>query len=216
MKNGIWVIGDVHGEYDKLIRLINKLPKNVNIYFTGDLIDRGDSSSKVLDLVIDNNWSSVLGNHEQMMIKAVKNPEIYKNWLMCGGAETIDSYKDKAIYPSHYKWLESLSYFYHLEIDGYKPLVISHSYIHNDWVDKEYKYSSYDGKDILWRHMHNKNFFNEEKEIENNIFNIFGHTYISKPIVTDAYAMIDTGATYEKYGTLSAIHYPTLEIIETK
>ncbi len=69
-KEGIWVIGDVHGEYNKLLRLIQKLPANAQVCFVGDLIDRGRDSAKVVKYVIDNQHKCTLGNHEIMMIKA--------------------------------------------------------------------------------------------------------------------------------------------------
>ena len=49
----IYIIGDVHGHYNELISLINKLPNKIDskICFVGDLIDRGPDSKKVVDLV---------------------------------------------------------------------------------------------------------------------------------------------------------------------
>jgi serine/threonine protein phosphatase 1 len=216
MKNGIWVIGDVHGMYSKLIDLIGKLPKDAKICFVGDLIDRGEHSSKVLDLVIENKWMCVLGNHELMMMESRKDTESRHFWLSNGGRETVNSYKYKAVKLEHFEWMESLPMFLHFEVEGHKPLVVSHSYIHTDWIDEKHEYNSKFNVDILWRHMHNKNYFDEEREIENGIFNIFGHSVISSPEVTETYAMIDTGAFYENnrnLGYLSAIHYPSLKII---
>ena len=51
-QKGIWVIGDVHGEYEKLRSLLTKIPKDENVCFVGDLIDRGERSAEVVDLVI--------------------------------------------------------------------------------------------------------------------------------------------------------------------
>lgn len=56
------VIGDVHGEYDMLMRLMDTLPHK-NIIFVGDLIDRGPDSSKVVSFVKDNGYKCVVGNH---------------------------------------------------------------------------------------------------------------------------------------------------------
>lgn len=36
-----YVIGDIHGHFDTLEALINKIPKNSEIIFVGDLIDKG-------------------------------------------------------------------------------------------------------------------------------------------------------------------------------
>jgi serine/threonine protein phosphatase 1 len=39
-----YVIGDVHGEYDALMRLVSKLPKDAKLIFIGDLVDIGSRS----------------------------------------------------------------------------------------------------------------------------------------------------------------------------
>lgn len=216
-KNGIWVIGDVHGEYGKLLKLINKLPKESQVVFVGDLVDRGENSAEVLELVIKRNYECVLGNHELMMIESTIDMDKNYDWNASGGNNTLYSYElhNKEVWNSHIQYLKTLPYFKYYEINGHKPLVVSHSYIHHKWIDKQHQYCKYDGEDILWRHMHDKKLFIADKEIKNNIFNIFGHTPIREPIITDTYAMIDTGATYKKngYGKLSAIHYPSLEVI---
>lgn len=46
-----YIIGDIHGEYDTLIKLIEKLPFNAEIIFVGDLIDRGAKSREVIELI---------------------------------------------------------------------------------------------------------------------------------------------------------------------
>ena len=60
------IIGDVHGCYKTLIALIEKLPKDRNITFVGDLIDRGPGSKDVVEFVRKNNYRCVRGNHEDM------------------------------------------------------------------------------------------------------------------------------------------------------
>jgi len=36
-----YIIGDIHGEYQVLLKLIEKLPKDAKLIFVGDLIDKG-------------------------------------------------------------------------------------------------------------------------------------------------------------------------------
>ena len=50
-----YVIGDVHGEYKTLLALIAKLPKNAQLIFVGDLIDRGEYSADIIHFVRKNN-----------------------------------------------------------------------------------------------------------------------------------------------------------------
>ncbi|MDY3205617.1 MAG: metallophosphoesterase [Arcobacter sp.] len=76
-----YVIGDVHGEFDSLRRLVNKFPKETKLIFVGDLVDRGKKSKEVVEFVKNNNFLYVLGNHEKMMIEYAlwnrKEPKIY-------------------------------------------------------------------------------------------------------------------------------------------
>lgn len=62
------VFGDVHGESKLLESLIQKVRARfgteVDIYSTGDLIDRGPDSKGVLDICIREGVQAVLGNHE--------------------------------------------------------------------------------------------------------------------------------------------------------
>ncbi|MFY4844058.1 metallophosphoesterase, partial [Aliarcobacter butzleri] len=64
----IYIIGDVHGCYKSLLALIEQLPnkKNSKIVFVGDLIDRGKNSCEVIELIINNNYDCVMGNHEEL------------------------------------------------------------------------------------------------------------------------------------------------------
>ena len=218
IKNGIWVIGDVHGEYNKLIDLISTLPKKASICFVGDLVDRGEESFKVVEYIIKNNYHCVLGNHELMMIKAIDCENTNYMWQCSGGDKTIQSYKsvsDETWY-NHIEYLKKLPYFKYYKIEGYKPLVVSHSYLHHLWQDKNHIYDEKSAKDILWRHMYDEKLFKVDKEIKNNVFNIFGHSIVKKPLITKTFAMIDTGAAFDnKIGSskLSAIHYPSLDIV---
>ncbi|MBP6498246.1 MAG: metallophosphoesterase [Campylobacteraceae bacterium] len=221
-ETGIWVIGDVHGEYDILMQLIQKLPINAKICFVGDLVDRGEKSAEVLDFVMANNHFCVLGNHELMMLNSTREHDTNCLWLINGGQETLNSYDTsnfeahKARGLGHLRWIRQLPYFLHFEIDGHKPLVVSHSYLHHVWINKEHIYCEYDGEDIIWRHMDKKKYFETAREVENGIYNVFGHYPVREAIVTDTYAMIDTGVAYKDkkgFGKLSALHYPSLEIV---
>ena len=48
------IIGDVHGHYDTLNLLLEAIAPNSEdqVYFLGDLIDRGPQSSQVVDFVM--------------------------------------------------------------------------------------------------------------------------------------------------------------------
>lgn len=65
-------IGDVHGCYDELMELLDKLdyrPKRDKLYFVGDLINKGPKSLEVLKWVKKHSPQVVLGNHEYYFLR---------------------------------------------------------------------------------------------------------------------------------------------------
>ncbi len=71
----IYAIGDIHGCYDLLQRLLQKVNFNFEqdiLWFVGDLISRGDDSLKVFEFVqsLGKKAVVVLGNHEISLISA--------------------------------------------------------------------------------------------------------------------------------------------------
>lgn len=78
-----YVIGDVHGCYDEMMALIDKIEamdEEAVFVFVGDFIDRGSQVNKVLSCCLDNitengKYRAVRGNHEQLVI------EWYEEWL---------------------------------------------------------------------------------------------------------------------------------------
>lgn len=64
-----YAIGDVHGCFQSLLQLLNKIqfdPKNDFLWFTGDLINRGPHSLETLRFIkeLDHRAITVLGNHD--------------------------------------------------------------------------------------------------------------------------------------------------------
>ena len=113
MLKDIYIIGDIHGCYETLIKLLKKIPENSEVIFVGDLCDKGNFSEKVIELLIEKNYKSVLGNHDEMMIRYIENI-LYKNkdniWATSkkfGGYKTLNSYKNKReLLTKHLEWLK--------------------------------------------------------------------------------------------------------------
>lgn len=108
------VIGDVHGHYYTLIKLLDEIAPNTDdqIYFLGDLIDRGSHSSQVVDLVINNNYQCLRGNHEEMLLNVFQedtlgSDQLFKAWFYSGGQSTLVSYQHK-LPPHHLQWFRNL------------------------------------------------------------------------------------------------------------
>lgn len=100
-------IGDIHGCFDALDALIDALALNSSdtIVTLGDYVDRGPDSSKVLDLLIalaDRcRLVSLLGNHEEALLDALRDKDRLRRWLTLGGTDTLRSYGWVAGGPRH-------------------------------------------------------------------------------------------------------------------
>ena len=66
------VVGDIHGCYDELVALLERLAldKDDRVISVGDLIVKGEKNREVLDLFIkDGRFSAVLGNHDRAILR---------------------------------------------------------------------------------------------------------------------------------------------------
>ena len=91
-------IGDIHGCGVALEALLAALELQAadTLVMLGDAIDRGSDSRGVLDQLLDIREHCklvpILGNHEQMLLDSIDGVMPLQDWLIHGGAETLDSY----------------------------------------------------------------------------------------------------------------------------
>lgn len=92
----IYVIGDIHGCYDQTLKLVADCPKDAQLVFVGDLIDRGPDSAKVMQYVkdkVDAGAICIKGNHEKMLQDFLERPvDCGERWFRYGGLQTLESY----------------------------------------------------------------------------------------------------------------------------
>jgi serine/threonine protein phosphatase 1 len=98
----VWVVGDVHGyenTMQELVKCLN-LSESDWVVFLGDLIDRGPNSYAVVKAVYEHpQMTSVLGNHEMMMLELFHQDRISSFdddihlWWRNGGSSTVYSYE---------------------------------------------------------------------------------------------------------------------------
>lgn len=120
----IYAVGDVHGESEKLKSLIDELPlkENDQLVFLGDYVDRGPDSKGVIEYLIElkikMNCIFIRGNHEDMMIRSLRDDIDNHLWMLNGGSITLDNYGGVDLVPdTHKEFLNSTLCFY--ETDNY-------------------------------------------------------------------------------------------------
>lgn len=218
MEQKTYVIGDVHGCYYTLLELLEKLDNDARIIFVGDFCDRGLYSKNVIELIIQQNYECILGNHEDFMIKHFddylnqKENRWYDN-LQIGGKQTIDSYNsDNQLIQQHIKYLKKLPRY--IQIDKY---FITHGlglpyFKRRDIKDKDIQ----DG--IMKARLSDETSkwgANWEKEWRSyDVINIFAHTPYKEVKIGKNFYGIDTGCVYGK--KLTALELGSMKIIDVE
>jgi serine/threonine protein phosphatase 1 len=123
-------IGDIHGclrAFEALLKAVRPQPEDLLVTL-GDYVDRGYESAAVLDRLIELSGMcrhvALKGNHDIMMMQARADAECFREWIRCGGDQTLASYDadlqfglfQDAVPPRHWRYLEETCVPYH-EID---------------------------------------------------------------------------------------------------
>ncbi|KAH7316602.1 Metallo-dependent phosphatase-like protein [Stachybotrys elegans] len=107
------VVGDIHGMYDELNELLNKVdfnPDTDHLVATGDMISKGPDSSAVVALLMELDASAVRGNHENNVLLA---------WAQANGVRTDTKAKEKHLATAKTLSMEQLEWL------ANRPLILS-------------------------------------------------------------------------------------------
>lgn len=198
----IAVIGDVHGCFYTLQKLVEKIREkypNISIYCVGDLVDRGNFSYEVLEYVISEKIAFTAGNHDYMFYYHFKDPSssLAKAWFHNGAEATIRSYENRMdkidkhlniiitapLYINHQDCFIS-----HAGISTYLKHKLPENILGNlSQVDEVLREDLYDIHSILW---------SRDKLINLGKLQIVGHTrrYETKYDLESNVLYIDTAA----------------------
>jgi serine/threonine protein phosphatase 1 len=124
-------IGDIHGCDSALNVLLSELRLDIDdtVVLIGDIVDRGPGTRQVIDRLLEVAETCRLifirGNHEEMMLDALKRGPLEPTWLRYGGQEALDSYSDREtptdryeqIPTSHVEFLNSSKDFWETETE---------------------------------------------------------------------------------------------------
>ncbi len=111
-------ISDIHGcaaTFDSLVDRLG-LEAGDELFLLGDFIDRGANSKGVIDriwkLAVQGLQTHCLrGNHEQMLLDYIEQPEYGNVWLYNGGLQTLKSFGVKVAHElpdSYVDWMRAL------------------------------------------------------------------------------------------------------------
>ena len=218
----VLAIGDVHGMYEKLIKLMDKIRFNPDedlLIFLGDYIDRGPDPGRCLQYIfaLQQQYPDVvvclMGNHEVMMSSYfMQKRGSYNNlivdyagsWLDNGGLETLKQLDemDEGTKEELLQWVMNLPvkyqyqdyFFCHAGVDPDVPLAVQNEF------------------DMLWRRQQWWEQYKGEETL------VVGHTPVQKVMkltgkerrtpkplfLTNHVIMCDTGA-YMSGGKLSCV-----------
>ena len=198
-----YVMSDVHGQYKSYMKMLKKIDLKAEdtLYVLGDVIDRGSDGIKIItDMMKRPNVVMILGNHELLMMDALKNFDEIKSkdrhdtddidlWLdPCnGGEKTYDAYqnltpaKRKAIL----QYLEEAWIIKKIQVNN-KIYHLSHAYTNNKKTKDGFRYSDLTHDeiwDVVWMNIYDRAFIRENKDKlypnKKNIY-ISGHTFTQR------------------------------------
>ncbi|MCS7174743.1 MAG: serine/threonine protein phosphatase [Pseudothermotoga sp.] len=202
-----FVIGDIHGCSNSLMKLLESLPLTAEskLIFLGDYIDRGPDSKGVLEILLDLSKSYecifIRGNHEQMLLDYILEGENFDLWLMNGADATLRSYGgiDK-IPKQHIDFIQSTVLY---AIKG-NDLFVHAGVRPNIPIEKQNPF------DLLW--IRYEFIYSEAPLPSYRIF--FGHTPFQEVLIMKDKIGLDTGCVYGN--KLSAIALGTMKVYSSK
>ena len=203
----IYAVGDIHGCYDKLLVLMEKMDidfESDTLVFLGDYIDRGPQSFEVVAYLADlkqryANTIFLKGNHEEMLEKYLSGEDRI-TYLVNGGQQTLESYMNRprpegeqVIPRTHLEFFKSLRIYY--ETQNY---IFVHAGLKNKVPLEKQK-----TEDLLWIR---RRFIESKYDFGKMV--VFGHTPLHEPLLLPNKIGIDTGAVYGN--RLTCVRLPEL------
>lgn len=205
-----YVVSDIHGEYDKLMRKLDTIGFDFNrdrLLSCGDSCDRGPKSKEVIELLDESWFFSTLGNHEMMCVDAYQHSWASHDFVQNGGLwfyDLMPHEQDQII-----ERLLGLPLTIQVEVNGEKNLLI-HACVPGHIGISEYLSENTKMRDVPQEYVSNavwtRIFLTNPGKSEwigltkhvhgfNKVF--VGHTPVDKmPVLSDNYINMDTGVVF--------------------
>lgn len=233
----IYAIGDIHGCFELLIDLLNRISTDfqesrkqyplltsLKIVFLGDYIDRGPDSYKVIEFLSTFNPRGVevvflKGNHEQVLLDVLEDPTKIPDWLFYGGDATLQSYSlglnfdlvDSSPLELHAALSENIPLSHKNFLINLKAFYHSPPlFFAHAGVNPKRSLEKQNEKDLLWIR---ERFLNDKKKLSSVI--VHGHTPQEEPSWDGRRIGLDTGAYYTNKLVSAKIYDNNVEYIST-
>lgn len=208
----IFAVGDIHGCYEKLKVLLERIPFDPvrdSFVFLGDYINRGADTRDVISFLLEfrrrcPSCTFLLGNHEQALLEYERTGDIECVRILRGmkveatlasyGSGSMSALRDLSFLdPEHRAFLESLLPYQ--RVGDY--LFVHAGVAPGETVESCSLESLLNIRMPFLRH-----------EGHSSYITIFGHTPFETPLVTPSKIGIDTGAVYGN--VLTAVELPRM------
>jgi serine/threonine protein phosphatase 1 len=148
-----FVIPDIHGRLDLLCNGLAQITERSRdkadvIVALGDYVDKGPASRQVIDRLLAGVGEGLRlvplkGNHDAMMVDAVRDPSNMAAWLAKGGDAALASYGGEIVNvpQSHIDWLNRLQL---VHVDDHRL------YVHAG-IDSELPLHQQNEQTLLWK-----------------------------------------------------------------
>lgn len=197
-----FVVGDIHGHFEALFSALSHIRFDFNndrLLAVGDLVDRGPDSFKVIQLLAQPWFHSVLGNHEQLLLSAFYNDHRISLHRGCGGDwfyELSSAEKQKVV-----RLIESQM---PLALEVNTPLGkigLIHAQSPADWSLTKTAQIEHQMHELLWKkHQYSEGASQGYRDRIANIDYVFhGHVSLQKPERYGNQAWIDTFAKTSQF-----------------
>ncbi|NET47884.1 MAG: serine/threonine protein phosphatase [Merismopedia sp. SIO2A8] len=182
--------------------------QNDQVYFLGDLIDRGPDSARVLEFVQESGYTTLLGNHEQLLLEAFPEGQAsgpaLQAWLYSGGQSTLTSYENPSDLLDQLEWLRTLPTY--LDLGN---IWLVHAGIHPDIPLKEQTTQEFCWIRDLFHSIPQPYFANKLVLTGHTITFTFPGVPPGTVVKGKGWLDIDTGAYHPKSGWLTALEINT-------
>ena len=230
------IIGDVHGCFDELVSLLERLgyqvtlpqvgygsdvgfsvfhPEGRKAVFVGDLVDRGPGVVKVLKLVmsmvVDGAALCVAGNHESKLVRKLKGRNVQ---VSHGLAESLEQLEGESPEFQHQATQFMDGLISHYVLDG-GNLVVAHAGMKEEYQGRASArvrdfclYGETTGETDEWGLPVRADW---AAGYRGKATVVYGHTPVAEPVWLNRTINVDTGCVFG--GRLTALRYPENELV---